>query len=268
MSDTKNNVSIYNEYLKSINDVKRKVRNAQNIKRKALKKDINASEEDIKLIENKALTNEKIDFNCNDIKIYCFSNGDKYIGKIKDAKMDGIGIYSFFTEDERELEYAGEFKANLKEGYGQYIFPNGNTYIGSFKNDVREGIGQILYANGDEYIGNFKNGKKNGKGIFKWNDGCMYYGEYKDNKMDGFGSCYNSSGILIYEGQWKSNQIHGTGTYIWSDSKKYVGEFRNGKKHGYGSFYLDGELVYEGTWKFDKPSIFGRSLEEIFTVKF
>mgnify|MGYP000995560446 CR=1 FL=1 len=117
-------------------------------------------------------------------------------------------------------------------------------------------------------IGNFKNGKKNGKGIFKWNDGCMYYGEYKDNKMDGFGSCYNSSGILIYEGQWKSNQIHGTGTYIWSDSKKYVGEFRNGKKHGYGSFYLDGELVYEGTWKFDKPSIFGRSLEEIFTVKF
>ena len=96
----------------------------------------------------------------------------------------------------------------------------------------------------------------------------MYYGEYKDNKMDGFGSCYNSSGVLIYEGQWKSNQIHGTGTYILSDSKKYVGEFRNGKKHGYGSFYLDGELVYEGTWKFDKPSIFGRSLEEIFTVKF
>lgn len=45
--------------------------------------------------------------------------------------------------------------------------------------------------------------RKNGKGIFKWNDGCMYYGEYKDNKMDGFGSCYNSSGVLIYEGQWK-----------------------------------------------------------------
>ena len=55
MSDTKNNVSIYNEYLKSINDVKRKVRNAQNIKRKALKKDINASEEDIKLIEKKQM---------------------------------------------------------------------------------------------------------------------------------------------------------------------------------------------------------------------
>ena len=86
--------------------------------------------------------------------------------------------------------------------------------------------------------------------------------------MDGDGSCYNSSGVLIYEGQWKLNQIHGMGTYIWNENKKYVGEFRNGKKHGFGKFYLNGELVYEGTWKFDKPSIFGRSLEEIFTVKF
>ena len=75
MNDTKNNVAIYNDYLKSINDVKRKVRNAQNVKRKALKKHINASEEDVKLIEDKALTNKTIDFNCNDVKIYCFSNG-------------------------------------------------------------------------------------------------------------------------------------------------------------------------------------------------
>ena len=38
MSDTKSNVAVYNDFLKSINDVKRKVRTAQNIKRKALKK--------------------------------------------------------------------------------------------------------------------------------------------------------------------------------------------------------------------------------------
>ena len=86
---------MYNDFLKSINDVKRKVRTAQNIKRKALKKDIKASEEDVKVIEDNALTNEEIDFKCNEVKIYCFSNGDKYIGKIKDAKMDGIGTVSY-----------------------------------------------------------------------------------------------------------------------------------------------------------------------------
>ena len=43
MSDTKSNVAMYNNFLKSINDVKRKVRTAQNIKRKALKKYIKAT---------------------------------------------------------------------------------------------------------------------------------------------------------------------------------------------------------------------------------
>ena len=41
----------------------------------------------------------------------------------------------------------------------------------------------------------------------------------------------------------------------------------HGKKHGNGTFYLNGELIYEGTWKFDKPSVFGRSLDELFCVK-
>ena len=39
MSDVKNNINIYNNYLKSINEAKKKVRHAQNIKRRALKKD-------------------------------------------------------------------------------------------------------------------------------------------------------------------------------------------------------------------------------------
>lgn len=268
MANIKNNFVEYNDYLKVIDKIKRKIRSIQNLKKKVLKKDLKASQEDVELIEKQAMKDETIDFNCNEVKIYCFSNGDKYIGKIENGKLNGMGVYTFFTEDEKELEYLGEFKDNLKEGIGQFVFENGDMYVGNFKGDLREGIGQIIYANGDEYIGTFENGKKNGKGIFKWNDGCMYYGEYKDNKMEGQGSCYNASNILIYEGEWKANQIHGEGTYIWNENKKYIGEFRNGKKHGFGKFYLNGELVYEGTWKFDKPSIFGRSLEEIFTVRF
>ena len=50
------------------------------------------------------------------------------------------------------------------------------------------------------------------------------------------------------------------------DNKRYEGEFKHGKKHGKGSFYLNGDLIYEGTWRFDKPSVFGRSLEEFFCV--
>ncbi|MFN1808388.1 hypothetical protein ACK2GQ_18390 [Clostridioides difficile] len=109
--------------------------------------------------------------------------------------------------------------------------------------------------------------KKDGKGIYKWSDGCIYAGEFKGGKMEGYGICYNSKGEVLYEGEWKNNLIHGKGTYIWEKGKKYIGEFMHGKKHGQGTFYLNNELVYEGTWKFDKPSIFDRTLDEIFSLR-
>ena len=110
-------------------------------------------------------------------------------------------------------------------------------------------------------------GKKHGKGIYIWRDNSMYIGEFKNNKMDGYGVCYDCHGNIIYEGEWKNNLVHGKGTYIWEEGKRYEGEFLHGKKHGDGTFYLNNELVYEGTWKFDKPCIFDRSLDEIFAIK-
>ncbi|VHV72180.1 MORN repeat-containing protein [Clostridioides difficile] len=132
---------------------------------------------------------------------------------------------------------------------------------------MMNGIGNMLYNSKDEYIGTWKNGKKDGKGIYKWSDGCIYAGEFKGGKMEGYGICYNSKGEVLYEGEWKNNLIHGKGTYIWEKGKKYIGEFMHGKKHGQGTFYLNNELVYEGTWKFDKPSIFDRTLDEIFSLR-
>ena len=116
-------------------------------------------------------------------------------------------------------------------------------------------------------MGNWLDGKKHGKGIYIWNDNSMYIGEFKNNKMDGYGVCYDCHGNIIYEGEWKNNLVHGKGIYIWEEGKRYEGEFLHGKKHGDGTFYLNNELVYEGTWKFDKPCIFDRSLDEIFSIK-
>jgi len=82
--------------------------------------------------------------------------------------------------------------------------------------------------------------------------------------MDGVGSCFNSKGELVYDGEWKRGQIHGNGRYIWNKNKWYEGEFQQGQKHGTGTFYLNNEPVYTGTWKYDKPSIFDKSFDEIF----
>lgn len=197
-------------------------------------------------------------------RMYTFYNGDIYIGKMVDGKMEGKGRYIFSNENKDiDIEYTGSFKEDLKHGNGICTLPNGCTYIGEWNNDYMCGIGKMIYKSGDEYLGNWKSGKKEGHGVYTWKNGGMYIGEFKNGNMDGSGICYDDKGRVIYEGEWKNNLVHGQGVYIWEDDKKYVGEFRHGKKHGQGAFYINGEISYQGSWKFDKPIIFNQSLDEI-----
>lgn len=203
-------------------------------------------------------------------KIYEFTNGDVYIGAIVDGNMDGMGSYIFDPKQGLDImgnvEYIGEFKENIREGGGTFIYKNGNEYIGNFSDNISNGIGRMKYKNGDEYLGYWKNGKKHGHGIYTWRDGSIYIGEFANSKMQGHGVCYDSNGDLVYEGEWKNNLLDGRGIYIWDDGKYYEGEFKKGKKHGDGKFYVNDELIFEGSWKQDKPYVFNKSFEELFKL--
>ncbi len=202
------------------------------------------------------------------VQIYKFTNGDMYIGRLIDGKITGIGSYIFSPDIDEEgsinTEYIGQFINGVREGKGSFTFSNGNEYIGNFVTNKSNGIGRMKYNNGDEYLGNWLDGKKDGLGIYTWKDGYIYIGEFKDSHMDGDGSCFNSKGELVYDGEWKKGQIHGMGRYIWNKNKWYEGEFQQGQKHGLGIFYLNDEPIYNGTWKYDKPSIFDKSFEDVF----
>ena len=75
-------------------------------------------------------------------KIYEFSNGDMYTGKIIAGKMVGIGKYNFIEG----IEYVGEFNDNMKCGLGMCTFKSGNVYIGNFSDDTINGMGQMVYS--------------------------------------------------------------------------------------------------------------------------
>ena len=266
MSISNDFVNIYRDYLRELNQLKKRIKVIESMKRKVEKKQIIANEEEISFLEKEELTEEE-KYSSKTNKIYNFSNGDRYIGKIENSELSGNGYYIMYDNEKVIIEYLGEFNNNLRDGIGQCTFENGNVYIGNFKDDLMNGFGQMIYSSGDEYIGYWENGKKQGEGSFTWNDGTRYSGSFSSGRMEGTGACFDNAGNLIYEGEWKNNLIHGKGTYIWNEGKKYIGEFMHGKKHGKGTFYLNGELIYDGTWKFDKPSVFGRSLEELFLIK-
>lgn len=55
-------------------------------------------------------------------KIYKFSNGDVYVGKFLEGKMEGQGSYTFFVDEGTAMEYIGEFKEDKKRKRKLCIF--------------------------------------------------------------------------------------------------------------------------------------------------
>ena len=266
MSLDKNNKELIEIYKKTIYSIEKDIKYIKLFNKFVLKKPVICEKEVLALDSNTCINIGSIisTKRKESGRVFAFYNGDTYVGKMVDGKMEGKGSYIFSSEDGgNETAYIGSFKNDLKEGNGMCTLPNGCIYIGQWENDIMSGIGKMSYISGDEYIGNWKNGKKEGHGVYTWKNGGRYIGEFKNGKMDGIGICYDENGRMIYEGQWKNNLAHGEGTYIWEDNKKYTGDFRHGKKHGYGTFYIDNEISYQGSWKFDKPSIFNKSLDEI-----
>ncbi|MEG2789581.1 MAG: hypothetical protein RR942_17360 [Romboutsia sp.] len=260
MSIEQKNKDLIEVYRKTIYSIEKEIKRI-NLFNKFLSKRPSHCEQEELALENGQSIN--ISSKKTSGRIHTFFNGDTYIGKLIDDKMEGKGIYIFNQENQVNLQYIGNFQNDMKDGNGMCELPNGCIYTGQWKYDLMDGIGKMIYVSQDEYIGNWKHGKKEGHGVYTWKNGGMYIGEFKNGKMDGKGTCYDEQGIIIYEGEFKNNLPHGQGIYIWSDNKKYEGEFRHGKKHGHGTFYIDNDISYQGNWKFDKPSIFNKSLDEL-----
>lgn len=62
--------------------------------------------------------------------------GGKYIGKKKNGKMHGKGIYEWENGD----TYEGDFADGQMEGYGRYTWVEGDIYQGDFKGESKKAM--------------------------------------------------------------------------------------------------------------------------------
>jgi hypothetical protein len=137
---------------------------------------------------------------------------------------EGAGVMEFSNGD----KYEGSFKGAKLEGEGAYIFANGDSYKGLFANDKFNGKGTYTYANGDKYEGDFKDDLYDGKGIYTTKGGNKYDGEFKAGKMDGKGTLTSAKGV--YTGAFVADLPNGKGVLKNKDGKVvYEGDFVNGQ---------------------------------------
>ena len=102
-------------------------------------------------------------------------------------------------------------------GYGTFIYENGDKCVGEWKNALSHGLATLTFGKGkwegDKYTGEWENDKKHGFGTYTHANGNRYAGEYKYNKKDGFGTYIWINGDII-----EMNTIRGrSGTYTWND---------------------------------------------------
>jgi hypothetical protein len=148
--------------------------------------------------------------------------------------------------DRKGYFYSGEWKEDIKDGFGVFIAVDGYIYEDEWKEGKHRGNGEcdgewkvdnrfhkvIKFKDGSQYAGRWKDDKKDGIGVDTIATGELFIGEWEDGKKNGSGVLISADGI-IYEGEWKQGKKHGRGTFE-DGFGIYDKQWQNGKKHGYG----------------------------------
>jgi len=170
-------------------------------------------------------------------------NGVKYVGVWRRKKNNEIWKWEITGYDKDEKVILEISEGN---GWGLYVFVDGDKYEGEFKDGKKHGQGIFTYSDGDMYEGKFKDGLRHGQGTMIFTGKDKYEGEFKDGKKHGQGTYTYSEGRK-YVGEWKDGLRHGLGTYTLKDGRKIVGKWREGKKWDVTDYNRDGKIF--GIWE-------------------
>ena len=123
------------------------------------------------------------------------NNNTYYEGNFKNDKKDGFGIYYKYNSNKSkkyEIKYEGIFEIdNIING--KCTYKNNDIYEGQFKNNLKHGYGEfIINKTGIIYKGYWKNGLKNGTGILIDENKITFKTEWEDNKLKSKKRCNNN----------------------------------------------------------------------------
>jgi hypothetical protein len=175
---------------------------------------------------------------------YTFKNGEKYIGEWKDNRYNGQGTFYYadgttksggwvndvFTgkRSANTTKTTGCISGNCDNGYGVYVFDDGERYEGYWKNNKRNGQGTNNFANGGTYTGEWRDDLKHGYGTYTYPASSEY-----DN----------------YQGFWTDDKMNGRGVLVYRNKQKYEGTFKDFVFEGEGTMYFPGGKVQAGIWR-------------------
>ncbi|MBI5914223.1 MAG: caspase family protein [Bacteroidetes bacterium] len=160
-----------------------------------------------------------------------------------------IGGPDFTTKKIAETDDPpGCIDGDCANGYGTYVYPNGNRYLGNFLNGKPNGSGILYCANGNKYLGQWEDNMQQGEGKFIFSEGHEYTGQFRRSQFHGKGLLRYSNGD-VYDGDWLANKPEGRGVYSFHTGDRYEGQFRQSLFNGEGTMFYKNGSKFTGSWR-------------------
>ena len=80
-----------------------------------------------------------------------------------------------------------------------------SSYEGQWRNNLMNGSGKFIFPDGTFYEGDFDNNKRSGQGKYSWSDEKFHIGTWKDGKQHGPGKYYKNNSLI--DGVWFEGKL-------------------------------------------------------------
>lgn len=173
--------------------------------------------------------------------------GFYYTGQWKGDVRHGYGV----LEKPAGMRYEGNFVNGQVHGCGKFKGPDGNTYDGQWDKFQMHGFGEHIELDFGTYEGEWAKNKKSGRGIQVYNDGGRYEGQWLQGDKHGAGVYTGPTGVE-YDGHYENDKLHGKGRCTWADGRAYSGQWLYGLMHGQGRMTHASGSEYKGGFREDQ----------------
>ena len=188
-----------------------------------------------------------------------YEDETSYTGEFSEGKRSGVGFM-----DEGEDYYIGEWKNDVRNGYGYRHYFDGSVFEGSWIDDMPGGQGSYTYVNGDVVEGTWSYTMGETIRIL---DTDNYYvnGDYLGLMMDGvpcgFGialiEILDEDHTVLFSGEWKDGHPYGDGTFVTDSGDTLTGDWSYEEDGENSVFILDGMANGLGLWEYNNGTYFG-----------
>ena len=143
----------------------------------------------------------------------------------------------------------GCISGNCWNGYGTYVFSNGQKYVGEWKDGEEQGQGVQTWGSNSKYDGGWKEGKRHGQGTYRMECGATYVGGFYEGEYHGKGSTTWSDGTYDKNCTYQYGEIYGERICYFANGTILMQNYKDGKRHGKQTYIYTNGSKEESLWE-------------------